>query len=80
LARSVPAAALRGLISGLSGCALLYAANVERSITPSPRTSTRPPASIASGTPSARARTSGVTSSPVVPSPRVTARASRPSS
>ena len=43
LARTVPAAALRGLISGLSGCASLYFVNVERSITASPRTSTRPP-------------------------------------
>ena len=40
----------------------------------------RPSASIRSGIPEAIARTSGVTSSPVVPSPRVIARASRPPS
>ncbi len=51
---------------------------MERSITSSPRTSVVAVDPSRLGIPSAIAFTSVVTSSPVLPSPRVTARASRP--
>ena len=68
---SVPAAPLRGFVSGLSGGASLYALQTERSMTASPRTSTRPGASISCGSPGMTQRAFSVTSSPSVPVPRV---------
>jgi hypothetical protein len=79
LCTNVPAAALRGLLSGLSGCVSLYAAQSESSITASPRTSTRPPAATVCGSPSTTRRALSVTRSPSRPSPRVATYSSAPS-
>ena len=87
--RSDPAAELRGLANGALPAATsdsLSASNASTGRNTSPRTSTHPPAPGTPRTPSAGAgstrivRTLGVTSSPVRPSPRVSARTSRPSS
>ena len=84
--RSDPAAALRGLANiGLPASVIASLSRVKASTgrNTSPRTSTRS----GTGKPSAAASrcgtesmvlTLGVTSSPVVPSPRVSARTSRP--